>query len=301
MNRELPGTPPEPEPGAIAWRLAWARSVLLEPVPDGADLRRAAAALVDHVDRLEVMLEHTKDMITVLGEDGTLRFSNRAAGILTGHGEEVNSSNATDFIHPEDVDRISEIFDRCVAEPGSFITAELRIRHADGTWHYVDAYAENCLGGPADGVVVSMRDICERKEGEASLQRANDSMRDFVAIASHDLRSPVAVVTGMASALVADWSDLDDAARLEMANVVARSSERIGRLVDNLLMVSRLDAGVSAGRDPGGGEGARQRPRCSRELCPPSVRALLPGRGQPDTGHRAGAVDCEGAGPGGGW
>jgi len=175
-------------------------------------------------------------------------FSNAAAGLLTGHGEEVNNTTAPDFIHPEDQQTASDAFDSCLEVPGSFANAELRVRHADGSWHYVDAYAENCLDDPVTGVVVSMRDVCDRRRSEESLQRANEALRSFVAVASHDLRSPVAVIRGLAGALASDWAILADQERLDIAQMVARASERMGRLVENLLMISRLDAGVTAGQ-----------------------------------------------------
>jgi len=234
--------------GPIGRRVAEARRTLLGSSAAQSARQEAALVLVEHVDRLEAMLRHTKDMITVLDENGLLMFSNAAAGRLTGHGEEVNTSTALDFIHPDDAQAAVEVFDRCVESPGSFASAEVRIRHADNSWHYVDAYAENCLDGPVTGVVVSMRDVCERRAGQENLQRANEAMRSFVAVASHDLRSPVAVIRGLAGTLAADWAALPETEKLDIAHMVARASERMGRLVENLLMISRLDAGVSAGR-----------------------------------------------------
>ncbi|HUZ42894.1 MAG TPA: PAS domain-containing sensor histidine kinase [Acidimicrobiales bacterium] len=241
------GHPPSDE-GPIARRVAEARRTILGSTAGAAARQEAALVLVEHVDRLEAMLRHTKDMITVLDENGLVMFSNAAAGRLTGHGEEVNTRNALDFIHPDDAQAAADTFDRCVETPGSFASAEIRIRHADVSWHYVDAYAENCLDGPVTGVVVSMRDVCDRRAGQETLQRANEAMRSFVAVASHDLRSPVAVIRGLAGTLAADWSALPDSERLDIAQMVARASERMGRLVENLLMISRLDSGVSAGR-----------------------------------------------------
>ena len=232
--------------GPIAKEVGAARDLLLgaQLVPAHAG---AAAALVEHIDRLEVMLRHTTDMITVLDPDGVVMFSNAAAGLLTGHGEEVNDRNALDFIHPEDVQAASDAFTACVEVPGSNARADIRIRHADGSWHYVDAYAENCLDDSVTGVVVSMRDVCEHHRHDESLEKANEALKSFVAVASHDLRSPVAVVRGLAGALSEDWDNLPESERRDIAEMVARAADRMGRLVENLLMISKLDAGVTAG------------------------------------------------------
>src|SRR5581483_3055216 len=197
------------EVGPIARRFGEARDLLLGSALEPAQAD-AARSLVDHVDRLEAMLRHTTDMITVLDPDGVVMFSNAAAGLLTGHGEEVNDTNAMDFIHPDDVEAAADAFNACLELPGSHARAEIRIRHADGSWHYVDAYAENCLEEPLSGVVVSMRDICDRRSHEESMERTNEALKSFVAVASHDLRSPVAVVRGLAGALAEDWDNLPD-------------------------------------------------------------------------------------------
>lgn len=195
-----------------------ARRVLTQGGGHPEDHRLAVAAILELVDRLEAMLEHTTDMITVIAEDGTIRYSNRAAGLLTGHGEEVNGSPALDLIHPEDIDTAASTLERCLAEAGCEVSAELRIRRADGSWRYVDAYAKNCLHDPVAGIVVSMRDITARKAAEEGLVAANQALQEslreteavqaqlvlqerlaaigeLAATVGHELRNPLAVIT----------------------------------------------------------------------------------------------------------
>jgi PAS domain S-box-containing protein len=252
-DADVPPWPqPEPTParlqddGPIARRVILARRQLSAGLaPSQAE---AVGTLAEHIDRLEAILRHTTDMITVLDRNGLVMFSNSAAGLITGHGEEVNNSNALDFIHPDDVQLASDVFDACCEVPGSSASAEIRIRHSDGSWHYVDAYAENCLEDPVAGVVVSMRDVCGRRDDRESLERANEAMSSFVAVASHDLRSPVAVIRGLAGVLAGDWDSLPNDERRDIADMVAKAADRMGRLVENLLIVSRLEAGAPAGR-----------------------------------------------------
>ena len=80
------------------------------------------------------------------------------------------------------------------------------------------------------------------REAAAELQAANEAMRDFVAIASHDLRTPVTVIQGFCIALEQQWADIADEARSEYLTIMRRQSEHLTRLVDDLLMVSRIDA-----------------------------------------------------------
>jgi PAS domain S-box-containing protein len=228
---------------SIEERLAWAQAVL-RALPPTDEVAEASSVLTELVDRLEAMLEHTTDMITVIGSDGNIRFSNRAAGLLTGHDEEVNGSGAFDFIHPDDAETAINAFTQCLAAPGNEERAEFRLRYADGTWHPVEAYAKNCLDSPVEGVVVSMRDISERKEGEDALIAANQAMREFVAVASHELRTPTSVIHGFAATMEDRWDQLDDADKRQYIGAISRASDRLARLVEDLLTVSRIDAGA---------------------------------------------------------
>ncbi|MDQ1402291.1 MAG: hypothetical protein QOG03_607 [Actinomycetota bacterium] len=224
-------------------RLKWAQSILSALPPDH-ETGVAAGIVNDLVDRLEAMLEHTTDMITVIGDDGTIRYSNRAAGLLTGHDEDVNGTAAFDFIHPDDAEVAISAFTRCLAEAGNEELAEFRLRYADGSFHHVEAYAKNCLDSPVEGVVVSMRDVTERRAGEAALVAANQAMREFVAVASHELRTPTSVIHGFAATMEHRWEQLADDDKREYLGAIWRAGDRLARLVEDLLTVSRIDAGA---------------------------------------------------------
>lgn len=234
----------EPDGASIDEQLAWARQALTAVPQPEQDGQTPAQILLRLVDRLEAMLEHTTDMITVLGPEGDIRYSNRAAGVLTGYTDRVNGSGAVDFVHPEDIPKVLATFGQCLERDGSIAQAEFRIRHADGSWHYVEAYARNCLADPVAGVVVSMRDICARKRSEDALLTANESMREFVAVVSHELRTPTSVVNGFASGLVRNWERMKEADRREAIDALARSAKRLTNLVEDLLTLSALDAGA---------------------------------------------------------
>jgi signal transduction histidine kinase len=78
----------------------------------------------------------------------------------------------------------------------------------------------------------------------ADLAAANAAMRDFVAIASHELRTPTTVVKGFASTMQARWDDIAEHDRREYLAAILRSADQLALLIDDLLTVSRIDAGV---------------------------------------------------------
>jgi signal transduction histidine kinase len=67
-------------------------------------------------------------------------------------------------------------------------------------------------------------------------------MRDFVAIASHDLRTPTASITGYASLLQRRWDILSEGDKLQAVDAMNRQSNHLHRLVEDLLTTSRIGA-----------------------------------------------------------
>ena len=74
-----------------------------------------------------------------------------------------------------------------------------------------------------------------------ALRRSNVVKTAVLRSVSHDLRSPLTAITAAAGGLESDT--LTPAARAELASVIAAESARLSRLVDNLLDLSRLQAG----------------------------------------------------------
>jgi signal transduction histidine kinase len=65
----------------------------------------------------------------------------------------------------------------------------------------------------------------------------------FVITASHELRPPLTAVIGFTATLAERWNDLEEDERQEFVQTVERQGRRLLRLVEDLLALSRLDAG----------------------------------------------------------
>ena len=61
---------------------------------------------------------------------------------------------------------------------------------------------------------------------------------------SHDLRTPLAVITGAASTLVDAAGSIDEETRLDLMKTILEETERLNRLIRNLLDMTRLDSGT---------------------------------------------------------
>jgi two-component system sensor histidine kinase KdpD len=79
----------------------------------------------------------------------------------------------------------------------------------------------------------------------ATLRMETEQLRNaLLSSVSHDLRTPLAVVTGAASALLAEGAPTDEVTRRELLETVHEEAQRLNRLVRNLLDMTRLEAGA---------------------------------------------------------
>src|SRR5579884_1448509 len=134
-----------------------------------ADTTRAMERRTEQ--RVRALVEHSSDVITVVGRDLVVRWVSAAARRTLGRApEELMSHRLSDLVHPEDALELESHFASALAKPGP-VTFTVRVRHGEGEWRHLEAIAESRLEDPAvDGVVLSMRDITERQALEAELR-----------------------------------------------------------------------------------------------------------------------------------
>jgi two-component system, OmpR family, sensor histidine kinase KdpD len=79
---------------------------------------------------------------------------------------------------------------------------------------------------------------------QARIQIETEKLRSsLLSAVSHDLRTPLAAITGSASSLSETFDSLDAAMRHELLETIRQESERLTRLVENLLHMTRLSSG----------------------------------------------------------
>ena len=100
------------------------------------------------------------------------------------------------------------------------------------------------LTGLIDLALARSRLMASERAALEELRSANETMRDFVAIASHDLRTPISVIRGFSDLLSADWQKVADDDKRGYVEAIRRQSGYLARLVEDLLTVSRIDARV---------------------------------------------------------
>src|SRR5262249_46298382 len=99
------------------------------------------------------------------------------------------------------------------------------------------------------GVALERSVLAEEAEASRVQAETERTRSELLSSVSHDLRTPLAVITGAATSLLdAETSLADDAAR-EMLHTTASEAHRLSRLVTNLLQMTRLEAAVPVHRE----------------------------------------------------
>ena len=91
-------------------------------------------------------------------------------------------------------------------------------------------------GAAVGGVVTILRDVTREKE-------ISQMKSDFVSQVSHELRTPLASINAYVEMLV-DGEAKDETARTEFYQIIKNEADRLGRLIDNMLNISRIEAGI---------------------------------------------------------
>src|SRR5262249_4858286 len=116
---------------------------------------------------------------------------------------------------------------RAIRADGSSFPAELILNPVRGP------------GRPLSIAVVS--DISDRRAAEEVRER-------FLDMLSHELRTPVTAIYGGSQLLLAREDRLDHATRTDVLTDIAAEAERLQRMVENLLILARVERGTDLGR-----------------------------------------------------
>ena len=121
------------------------------------------------------LIENYQDIITVLNNDGTIQYESNAIEQVLGYKpEELIGKSVFEFIHPDEKQKILDLFMEGIKEAGRTEVVELLFRHKDGSWRLLEAKAKNLLDkNEVTGVAISSRDITEHKKNEEELRRRN--------------------------------------------------------------------------------------------------------------------------------
>ena len=133
--------------------------------------RAARRELEANERRFRAIIEHSNDVVTVIDADGVIVYDSPSVERVLGYSStERLGADALELVHPEDVAHASQILGQIVADGGTVKDIEVRVRHHDGSYIWVEASVTNLLDEPGlRGLVANFRDVNERHVLENAL------------------------------------------------------------------------------------------------------------------------------------
>jgi PAS domain S-box-containing protein len=202
------------------------------------DLARRVALAIDNArlyaeveERAEAarVLTYVADGVFLLDRAGVIQLWNPAAEAMTGLAVgSVLHRPATDVL-PDWQEIVERIPIKSSSDPGQEETVPFETPKGE-RWFSIAGV--NFFGG----TVYAFRDVTEAR-------RLDELKAEFVATASHELRTPLAAVYGAAQTLARHDFALDEAGRARFISLITDESERLSRIVNEILLASQLDAG----------------------------------------------------------
>ncbi len=182
--------------------------------------------------RLETVLDNTVNGILMLDIEGRLSYANPMALSLLSIDLNFAGKKHVELINNY---QIIELIDE-VKEKGEAVRKQVVLHTLGEKVVEVNAVLiDNKETNSREGVLLVLNDITETK-------RLEQVRKDFVANVSHELKTPVASITGFAETLLSEVGDCSENVQ-EFSKIIYDESQRLKRIINGLLELSRLESG----------------------------------------------------------
>jgi PAS domain S-box-containing protein len=161
------------------------RPVTLCVLRDLSEKRHTEAVLHESEAKLKTLCDNMIDLISEVDMNGIFSFVSPSHEIVLGYSpDDLTGKCLFDFLHPVDADRMKAIVMGSIGKPG-FGKLEIRFKHAHGYHIWLESIGKirlNSSGYPV-GVVITSRDITERKKIETKLKAEMDFSSAIIDVA----------------------------------------------------------------------------------------------------------------------
>jgi two-component system phosphate regulon sensor histidine kinase PhoR len=195
------------------------------------ELKRRIAAGEEEKHRFDVVLRSIPDALFIIDANGAILLSNPAA--RTSFGE--NALQGRPFIEVVRNNEVLSLVEK-VRKDQVAGSIELKIDSPLEQYYVVQVSPLFYTESELSGFVAVFHDITR-------LQRLEQTRKDFVANISHEIKTPITAISGFAEILL-DGALHDKTNTIKFLETIRSNSERINRLVDDLMTISKIELGA---------------------------------------------------------
>lgn len=216
----------------------------------GREIERARhiSALENAEAKFRSAIENSFECLVLTNAQGICTYISPAITRILGMSPvEIIGKPSLSFLYPEDLDRLRRFKNNLLQHPGGHAEIDVRLRHADGSFRYIQSSNTNRLEDPSLRAVVShCRDITEHKQAEAEQRRLETQLRQaqkMEAIGTlaggiaHDFNNILGAILGCAE--LARLECQYNSTAIENLDALSNAARRAKELIRQILTFSR--------------------------------------------------------------
>lgn len=189
----------------------------------------------------KAVVEDGSDIIFIIDYSGDISYHNSSTRETLGYrSKNLIGRNFFDYILPSSVTSLKTLF-RQIQKRAYTEKVEIQFRCKDKSFRFLEFNAINLKHKEGvEGFILDCRDITQRKKDEAELLRLQKAKEQFLANISHEIRTPINGIAGMANLLGQNPSPEE---RESYLNAIRHSAENLKVIITDILDLAAIESG----------------------------------------------------------
>ena len=191
--------------------------------------------------RFRKLIENSYEGISLLDENLKVFYRSPSSERINGwQQDEREVTSALDIVHPDDVPAVMLLFKEMLKKPAENFFVTCRALHGKGYYMWLECVFTNMLHDETiKAIVCNFRDITAQKNAELEREKVtldlvqrNKDLEQFAYIISHNLRAPVANITGLSNLL--QHTITEDQESADILKALAKSVNNLDEVIGDL-------------------------------------------------------------------